>query len=300
MYPKVITLNLLLILIQGLYCLRIVDLRVPSPTIAGESVELTCSYDLEDDKLYSVKWYKDGSEFYRYVPKDWPHAQVLPMEGIRVDTSRSASTTVYLRYVDLNSAGKYRCEISAEAPSFNTAAAEKDMEIYHLPIEDPQISIGKFKYNPNEEAIANCTSPKSKPSASLTWFINNVKIGSEYKVGFSTTLYNDGLESSFISLNFVIKEQHFIKDTIILKCTSQIHAVQKTSKAQVTLYRTTSSKSKQDNLQRDSLSENLSQVGDFSNPRINMSNHFGLIVLLFILINLITTNNLNIILSMVT
>lgn len=57
----------------------------------------------------------------------------------------------------------------------------------------------------------------------------------------------------------MIKEQHFIKDTIILKCTSQIHAVQKTSKAQVTLYRTTSSKSKQDNLQRDSLSENLSQ-----------------------------------------
>lgn len=36
--------------------LRILMLDVPSPTIVGESVELTCSYELEGDKLYSVKW----------------------------------------------------------------------------------------------------------------------------------------------------------------------------------------------------------------------------------------------------
>lgn len=34
-------------------------LDVPSPTISGESIELTCSYELTKgkDKLYSVKWY---------------------------------------------------------------------------------------------------------------------------------------------------------------------------------------------------------------------------------------------------
>lgn len=30
-------------------------LDVPTPTKAGESVELSCIYDLEKDKLYSVK-----------------------------------------------------------------------------------------------------------------------------------------------------------------------------------------------------------------------------------------------------
>lgn len=45
-------------------------------------------------------------------------------------TERSDKNHVYLNYVDIHSAGNYRCEISAEAPSFNTAAAEKVMQIY--------------------------------------------------------------------------------------------------------------------------------------------------------------------------
>ncbi|GFV90778.1 transposase [Trichonephila clavipes] len=61
---------------------------VPSPTTQGESVELICSYELDEDKLYSVKWYKDDVEFYRYVPNDWPPGQFLPLQGVRVDKSR--------------------------------------------------------------------------------------------------------------------------------------------------------------------------------------------------------------------
>lgn len=40
--------------------LKIVMMDVPSPVTAGESVEMTCSYDLEGDRLYSVKYYKNG------------------------------------------------------------------------------------------------------------------------------------------------------------------------------------------------------------------------------------------------
>lgn len=66
---------------------RIVMLDVPSPTTLGESVELTCSYELDDEQLYSVKWYKNDVEFYRYVPNDWPPGQFLPLPGIKVDVS---------------------------------------------------------------------------------------------------------------------------------------------------------------------------------------------------------------------
>ena len=92
-------------------------LDVPSPTISGESIELTCSYELTKgkDKLYSVKWYnelindililcsellfryKNDEEFYRFVPQDWPPAQFLPMPGIKVDLSRSDQRSVYLK-----------------------------------------------------------------------------------------------------------------------------------------------------------------------------------------------------------
>ena len=43
---------------------------------------------------------------------------------------KSGKNQVYLRQIDLNSAGKYRCEVSAEAPSFNTAESEKEMKVY--------------------------------------------------------------------------------------------------------------------------------------------------------------------------
>ncbi|GBM04304.1 hypothetical protein AVEN_146183-1 [Araneus ventricosus] len=102
---------------------------VPNPTNQGESVELICSYELDEDKLYSVKWYKDDVEFYRYVPNDWPPGQFLPLQGVRVDLSKSGSQSVYLRNVDLNSAGVYRCEVSAEAPEFQTVEAEKEMKV---------------------------------------------------------------------------------------------------------------------------------------------------------------------------
>lgn len=48
---------------------------------------MECHYDLDGEALYSVKWYKDGNEFYRYVPRDMPPAQVFPLQGVLVDVS---------------------------------------------------------------------------------------------------------------------------------------------------------------------------------------------------------------------
>ena len=38
---------------------------VPKYETVGARTRMVCNYDLESDRLYSVKWYKDGSEFYR-------------------------------------------------------------------------------------------------------------------------------------------------------------------------------------------------------------------------------------------
>jgi hypothetical protein len=52
---------------------------------------LQCQYELENDRLYSVTWYKDDEEFYRYVPRANPMQHSYPLEGIKVDVSRSAN-----------------------------------------------------------------------------------------------------------------------------------------------------------------------------------------------------------------
>ena len=68
-------------------CLKLVSLEVPSHKLVGEEASLECRcsvntgyrpqhcdivsrFDMEGDTLYSVKWYRNEQEFYRYVPND--------------------------------------------------------------------------------------------------------------------------------------------------------------------------------------------------------------------------------------
>ncbi len=67
--------------------LRLEQVYVPSEVVVGQSATLQCRYDLEGEMLYSVKWYKNGREFFRIVPNDTPPSQIFPVEGIRVNVS---------------------------------------------------------------------------------------------------------------------------------------------------------------------------------------------------------------------
>lgn len=65
------------------------SITVPIAVACGDSAKLTCTYDLDFDPLYTVKWYKGRQEFFRYVPKELPHTRVFPWPGINVDVSTS-------------------------------------------------------------------------------------------------------------------------------------------------------------------------------------------------------------------
>ena len=45
------------------------DWKIPTMVQKGDMVELMCNYHVEGDaELYSLKWYRDNVEFYRYIP----------------------------------------------------------------------------------------------------------------------------------------------------------------------------------------------------------------------------------------
>lgn len=52
-----------------------------------EEATLKCDFDMEGDMLYSLKWYKDEQEFYRFVPNDKPKLQIFPVKGVTVQVS---------------------------------------------------------------------------------------------------------------------------------------------------------------------------------------------------------------------
>jgi hypothetical protein len=75
------------VLVTDVNCLRLNEVRIPMHTVRDLNARLECHFDLEGEALYSVKWYKDGNEFFRYVPRDQPPAQLFPLPGVTVDVS---------------------------------------------------------------------------------------------------------------------------------------------------------------------------------------------------------------------
>lgn len=69
--------------------LRLRSLMVPESVKVGENVRLACLFDLEnkDKEFVFVKWYKDGHEFYRFVPDRQPFNLYFPLDDIKVDVS---------------------------------------------------------------------------------------------------------------------------------------------------------------------------------------------------------------------
>ena len=161
-------------------CILLKDVGVPSFAIQGKEAVLTCDYDLENQDLYAVKWYKNGLEFYRYlsdlllyegqspvairrqsyfrfndcfrfVPGSYPDTMtVYARPGVDVDKKRSDERQVTLTHLKMASTGRYRCEVSMEAPSFATVSNYGDMVVvgkwHHEEEEEEEIGLSQQRW----------------------------------------------------------------------------------------------------------------------------------------------------------
>ena len=65
------------------------DSVIPPHALRGQKAVLRCNYDLEGDNLYSVKWYYNQKEFYRFIPSDNPKVTIFNHHpGVNVNVSR--------------------------------------------------------------------------------------------------------------------------------------------------------------------------------------------------------------------
>ncbi|XP_065221722.1 uncharacterized protein LOC135846515 isoform X2 [Planococcus citri] len=206
--------------------LKLTELRIDKHTVRGNTTLLECKFDLEGETLYAVKWYKDGNEFFRYLPKDSPQIQVFDVAGVHVDVKNSGASQVYLKSLELSSSGRYRCEVSGEAPSFTTVTEHNDMVTVALPDEGPKINGGKPRYHIGDTVDVNCTSGRSKPAASLHWFINGDQVNTTFLKGpFRKFMGREGLEATVLGLKFKVQPEHFRNGDMKLKCLATIATV---------------------------------------------------------------------------
>ena len=66
---------------------RINRVIVPKMVKAGESVTLTCIFDLEDTPLHSVTWWRGNYHFYQYIADKPDDPTVYEAPGLDVDVS---------------------------------------------------------------------------------------------------------------------------------------------------------------------------------------------------------------------
>ncbi|KAG9510311.1 hypothetical protein GZH46_01156 [Fragariocoptes setiger] len=162
-----------LALVNMAEAIYIIGLDMPRYVTYGDSVELACLYELQDDVLYAVKWYKDEQEFFRHVQHDWPHGQYIQMDGVTVDLDNSNAISVYLINVTFKTGGIYRCEVSTDAPSFATVAAAKYLNVAYWPEEaSPTLTTMTRFYKMDETAQLECSTSGSRPAAQISWSIH--------------------------------------------------------------------------------------------------------------------------------
>ncbi|XP_067619313.1 uncharacterized protein beat-Vc [Eurosta solidaginis] len=217
---------------QALY---LSNLSVPRIIDAAQKAKLFCSYEMGNRTLNSVKWYKDGQEFFRYSPLTPPTTNCFPVKGVTIADGSSHCNqficNVELEKLNVHSSGSYRCEVSGDAPEFKLIDKTANMTVGVLPKFDPFISGIVHPYRYGDFLAVNCSSEWSNPAATLTWYINNktAPMNSLQPQINEITRNTDGfmLYASSLQLRIHIDDPRFISKSEILelKCVADIMSI---------------------------------------------------------------------------
>ncbi|CAL8097301.1 unnamed protein product [Orchesella dallaii] len=202
--------------------IKLESVFIPQYAVKDATVTLRCDFDVESDKLMSLKWYKDDHEFFRYSMHHGIRMQTFSVEGVIVDTAQSTLNSVILKNVTLKTSGTYKCEVSADVPSFRTLSKQGDIIVIAPPKSNPRIVGFHSVVSLGDTLRGNCTCDRSRPAASLMFYINDEKADFGDLIEYLPISEQDGLETSVLGLRFQVEPKHFRSGNLELKCTATI------------------------------------------------------------------------------
>ncbi|XP_046635766.1 uncharacterized protein LOC124314604 [Daphnia pulicaria] len=198
--------------------LKVTGFRVPSLALYGSDVELDCAFSAaRNAKLYSVKWYQNHEEFYRYMFAERTPVTAFTRPGINVDLARSNNSRVTLKSVNFNSSATFRCEVSADEPDFETVYRRANMTVIQVSEDGPLINGLRDQYELNEQLNVNCTSPSITPSigshqTKLSWQLNRQTVE-----GQTVQMQSSDPSQTVINLRLILTDRHFDAKTGLLR-----------------------------------------------------------------------------------
>lgn len=226
------TLFHLLLIVGGATGLKDLTINVPPIVRSGDTVTLSCHYDLEGSSLYTIQWFLEDHEFYKYLPERVPPYSTFEVDGIHVNVSKSNTHDVTLVDVSRKLTGRYKCEVSAGSPSYHTLIQRARMEVVDAPKTDPTIGIEKERITVGETLRANCTSGSSRPASAITWKLNGDLIANDslqYTSRYYAIPQEDNAEMAKSTLEFKVTNDMFRNGRLHLRCTVSIKDVYRKS-----------------------------------------------------------------------
>ncbi|XP_061704000.1 uncharacterized protein LOC133515464 isoform X2 [Cydia pomonella] len=178
--------------------LQLLELRVPAHVARGARAALACHWQLgPHDVLYSVKWYKK---------------------------SDSSGSNVTLGPAELETEGRYRCEVSGERPLFPTVSDHADMTVVVLPESGPTLTGFRSRYRAGERVQASCTAGAARPAPTLAWYVNG-EPAPPAALGTLVRRTHKGLDTVTLPLDFRVTEDHFRNNGLKVKCLATIDSL---------------------------------------------------------------------------
>lgn len=76
--------------------LRDLKVYIPDTVLRGHNIQFNCTFTLEDEKLFAIKWYRGNYEIFRYIPSGDVAKKTFPLEGYNVSVSWHFEILKYL------------------------------------------------------------------------------------------------------------------------------------------------------------------------------------------------------------
>ncbi|KAG1714092.1 hypothetical protein GQR58_001736 [Nymphon striatum] len=198
--------------------ISITKLNIPRYVYIKQNVTLNCHFDLNGSRLYSVKWYKDNTEIYRFIPSHKPEVKIYHTKGVVLDRFKSKPGSIVILEAVEDTSGTYACEISGEEArlpnkihrerndySCDSNAFQSNFSIHKkVPQEKPLITGIRTNYQVGDTVSVNCTSLASIYKTKLTWYVNDRMVRWDLADEEEIQWYKNGSQKMSLGLNFVI------------------------------------------------------------------------------------------------
>ncbi|KAG5882644.1 hypothetical protein JTB14_025117 [Gonioctena quinquepunctata] len=204
-------------------CLSLKEVRVdvPAAVIRGHDAILKCFFDTEGDKLYSVKWYHESAEFYRFAPSKIHPIKQFNIKGFNVNEDKSNATQVTLEHVTSSMSGKFSCEVTVDQPSFYTDMKTASLQVVDPPENNMSITGAKARYKLGDYLKATCTAGRSDPAVNLTWHRNGRPVEAHQVHKYKKNIEGN-YTSSYSTIRFKIVEPLFENGLLKLRCSASL------------------------------------------------------------------------------